>query len=155
MLFRSVSDFEELNKNIVNTSLSKDDIHPLEDPVYISVENANFLEDADKVFIYEANDSVYIFPQMIMVWHEIVNEIIDGESVSITYCPLTGSVIGYEGNIGGHNDNTYGTSGNLLNSNLVMYDRNTDSTIPQIFGIAINNSLEGLELKTKPVYWAD
>ena len=66
-----------------------------------------------------------------MVWHEIVNETVNNESVSITYCPLTGSVIGYKGNIGEHTDTTYGTSGDLLNSNLVMYDRASQSYIPQ------------------------
>jgi hypothetical protein len=84
-----------------------------------------------------------------------VNEIIDGASVSITYCPLTGSVIGYEGNVGNHSNNTYGTSGKLFNSNLVMYDRATDSYIPQILGEAVNNELEGNKLRTRPVHWAD
>ena len=90
-----------------------------------------------------------------MVWHEIVNEVIGGESVSITYCPLTGSVIGYSGNFGGYTDNTYGTSGKLLNSNLVIYDRKTNSDIPQILGTAINSSLEGSEINTFPIYWTD
>jgi len=151
----TTSPFIEINNNIVSTRLAKDDIPPLENPKYVSIEDARFLEDSDKVFIMETNEGVYIYPRMIMVWHEIVNDIVDGESVSITYCPLTGSVIGYNGVVDGHIDNTYGTSGKLLNSNLVMYDRITDSDIPQILGIAINNSLEGNELNTFPIYWTD
>lgn len=146
--------FDELNTNIL-TLLSKDSIPPLENPEYIKIDDVLFLEDSDKVFILEAEESVYMFPQKIMVWHEIVNEVIDGEAISITYCPLTGSAIGYEGNVGGHSNNTYGTSGSLVNSNLVMYDRETDSFIPQILGVAINSTLEGNELGTRPVYWAD
>lgn len=119
------------------------------------MEAIDFLKDSDKVFIMETSDVVYIYPQMIMVWHEIVNDTIGNQPVSITYCPLTGSVVGYSGNIAGHTDNTYGTSGKLLNSNLVLYDRITESEIPQILGVAINNSLEGSELNTFPIYWTD
>jgi len=143
-----------LNNNIINL-LPKDQIPPLEDPNYTTVDKAHFLDDTDKVFVLESVETTYIFPRKIMVWHEIVNETIDGNAVSITYCPLTGSVIGYEGNIAGYKNNTYGTSGKLLNSNLVLYDRETDSSIPQILGVAVNNALEGNELATRPVYWAD
>ncbi len=146
--------YKALNENLLSL-LPKDRIPPLEDPKYSKADKVLFLDDKDKVFILEAEENTYIFPQKIMVWHEIVNETIDGDALSITYCPLTGSVIGYEGDIAGHADNTYGTSGKLVNSNLVMYDRKTDSIIPQILGIAIDSSLEGSELTTRPVYWAD
>ncbi|MCK5757692.1 MAG: DUF3179 domain-containing protein [Clostridiales bacterium] len=148
------SSFTELNNNL-DSRLSKDSIPPIENPKYIHIKDIDFLKDSDKVFIMEIDDEVYIYPRMIMVWHEIINDVIGGESVSITYCPLTGSVIGYSGNFGGYTDNTYGTSGKLLNSNLVMYDRKTDSDIPQILGTAINSSLEGSELNTFPIYWTD
>lgn len=144
-----------LYKENVNNILRPDAIPPLESPDYISIEDAHFLNDNDKVFILEADESVYIFPQKIMVWHEVVNEYIDGESVSVTYCPLTGSVIGYKGDSTNQEDNTYGTSGSLLNSNLVLYDRNSDSLIPQILGVGIDSELEGITLNTIPVLWAN
>lgn len=134
----------------------KDGITPIEDPVYVSVSKADeFLKNYDKVFYYESNDKTYIYPQSILVWHEIVNEKFDGENVSITYCPLTGSTIAYLGSVGDIENTDYGTSGKLLNSNLIMYDRKTESYIPQIFGIGITGDLEGVTLDTKPIYWAN
>ncbi|MBT3320214.1 MAG: DUF3179 domain-containing protein, partial [Clostridia bacterium] len=139
------------SENILEMSLSKDSIPPIENPIYTTIEEADLLfEDYDRMFVYEAAEGVYVYPQRIMVWHEIVNETIDGQLVSVTYCPLTSSVIAYTGADGIHDDNTYGTSGNLLNSNLVMYDRNTDSRIPQILGIGVTGELNGFELNTLP-----
>jgi len=144
------------NNSITITGLSKDGIPPIENPKYISIDEADvLLEDWDRVFVYEADEGVFIYPQRILVWHEIVNETIDGEVVSITYCPLTASTICYTGDDGINTDNTYGTSGNLLNSNLVMYDRKTDSYIPQILGTGVNNALEGVVLETNPIHWAE
>jgi hypothetical protein len=146
---------ENFYKNIHITGLAKDGIAPIEDPKYISISEADlFLEDWDRVFVYEAKEGTFIYPQRILVWHEIVNEYIDNESISITYCPLTASTIGYTGDSGLHSDNTYGTSGNLLNSNLVMYDRKTLSNIPQILGTGVDSELEGVTLNTRPVHWA-
>ena len=71
-----------------------------------------------------------VYPQRILVWHEIVNEDIDNERISITYCPLTGSAIGYYGKLATY-DTSYGTSGKLINSNLVMYDREKIATGPK------------------------
>lgn len=132
---------------------SKDGIPPIENPNYVSILQArSFLDDNDVVFLVENSDPVKIFPQKILVWHEIVNETINGENVSITYCPLTGSVIGYKGKIG-EIDTTFGTSGNLLNSNLVMYDRSTESQWPQILGVAVKGNQKGKKLKKSPVIW--
>jgi len=150
------TDYSKYNQNIVSTQLQKDSIAPIDAPDYISIKEADkFLNDKDKVFVLETTDSVYIYPQKILVWHEIVNDSIDGEALSVTYCPLTGSAICYLGDVSGHTENTYGTSGKLLNSNLLMYDRDTDSYIPQILGTGINNDLEGIVLKTNPIHWAD
>ncbi|MCK5128363.1 MAG: DUF3179 domain-containing protein [Clostridiales bacterium] len=148
--------YSDYNQNIVSTPLQKDSIAPIDAPKYVSIEQADaFLVDKSKVFVYEAKDGVYIYPQKILIWHEIVNEPIDGEAISVTYCPLTGSAICYLGDVANHKDNTYGTSGKLINSNLLMYDRDTDSYIPQILGIGINNQLEGVTLATHPIHWAN
>jgi len=79
-----------------------------------------------------------------MYWHEIINENTNNQDVSITYCPLTESIIGYK-------DIELGVSGELYNSNLVMYDRLSDSRIPQIFGKAIEGSIINKELETFPI----
>jgi hypothetical protein len=142
--------YEALNNEVLNAGPPKDGIPPIDDPVYMSLEDALTAYDHDEpMFIYESNEGIYLYPQSILVWHEIVNDTIDGESVAITYCPLTGSAICYA-NL---DNNTFGTSGSLLNSNLVMYDRLTESYIPQILGIGISEDLQGTVLNTRPVYW--
>lgn len=144
---------DQLVDNIRSGGPPKDGIPPIDQPNYLGVDEIN-LSDHDKVFVYESPSGVYIYPQNILVWHEIVNDLIDGQPLSITYCPLTGSTICYL-NDSDHPENNYGTSGKLLNSNLVMYDRETDSYIPQILGVGINNALKGTVIPTRPIHWAN
>ncbi len=143
-----------LESQILSGGPPKDGIPPIDNPIYVSVNESDYLNDFDRVFVYEGKEEVYIYPQRILVWHEIINDTIDDENVAITYCPLTGSTICYL-TTSGLKTNTYGTSGKLLNSNLVMYDRNTDSYIPQILGIGINNDLKNVTLPIKPIHWAN
>lgn len=154
VLTSQAHDYDYLNEQILSGGPPKDGIPPIDEPKYISVSQADFLNDYDKVFVYETPSTVFLYPQKILVWHEIVNDTVDGEQFSITYCPLTGSTICYLGDEN-HPNNTYGTSGNLLNSNLVMYDRATDSYIPQILGIGINKDLKSTVIPTKPVHWTN
>ena len=150
----TVDNSDDLMKHVTSGGPPKDGIPPIDTPKYVSVTDSNYLNDYDKVFVYEAKEQIYLFPQRILVWHEIVNDYIDGKQLSITYCPLTGSAICYLGD-SAHANNTYGTSGSLLNSNLVMYDRQTDSYIPQILGKGINGDLNQVILPTEPILWAD
>ena len=145
---------ELLADNIVSGGPAPDGIPPLETPQYISLEEADtYLKAEDAVFVVEAGGEVLIYPQRIMVWHEIVNEKIAGEKLSITYCPLTGSAIGFYGNIN-TGETTFGTSGKLVNSNLIMYDRASESYWPQIFGTAITEPAQGEKLNRFPVIWS-
>ena len=151
------SDFDalldELVRNVVSGGPQKDGIPPVEDPKFVSASDAEaFLVDEDVVFIVELDGAVKVYPQNILVWHEIVNDEIEGEPVSVTYCPLTGSTIGYKGKVGEFTT-TYGTSGKLVNSNLLMYDRATDSYWPQVFGVAIKGPRKGEVLDEFPVIW--
>lgn len=149
-LEKRLSSFEA---NVQSGGPPKDGIPPIENPRYVSIEEADkMLDDNDVVFIVESEDGIYIYPQKILVWHEIVNEKFSGEMVSITYCPLTGSAIGFKGSLS-TGETTFGTSGKLLNSNLVMYDRTTKSYWPQILGIAIKGELKGESLEEFPVIW--
>lgn|GEM_PF-606018 len=142
-----------LSDNIVSGGPAPDGIPPIEEPNYITIEEADEkLEPEDAVFLFRSEDQIYVYPQRIMVWHEIVNEEIEGRKVSITYCPLTGSAIAYLGEVLG-TETTFGTSGKLVNSNLIMYDRETDSYWPQIYGRAITGDITGEKLERVPLYW--
>jgi hypothetical protein len=145
---------DEFYDNIRSGGPPKDGIPPIDEPKYISADEANEkLGDQDIVFVMEAGGTVYVYPQKILVWHEIVNEEIDGVKYSLTYCPLTGSAVGYYGAFEGL-ETSFGTSGKLINSNLVMYDRATDSYWPQILGISISGERKGDSLDTFNVVWS-
>ena len=142
--FSQLEVLETIADNIVSGGPPKDGIPALTKPNAISREEAeDFLKDDDIVFGIAYNGFVRAYPQKIMYWHEIVNEDIDGQKVSITFCPLTGSVIGYFGH--------FGVSGGLYNSNLVMYDKETESLWPQMLGQAVTGSRKGEKLMTIPV----
>jgi hypothetical protein len=87
----------------------------------------------------------------VLVWHEIVNDTVGGEALSVTYCPLTGTVIGFRSPPG--QAWTFGTTGDLVNSNLLMYDRQTESEWPQILGAAISGERRGQRLDTVALVW--
>ena len=137
---------KEFERNLRSGGPPPDGIPPIENPVYWTAEEAeDYLNDVDIVFGLVFNGLVIAYPQRILVWHEIVNEYFNGTQISITYCPLTGSSVGFRGQLPG-NDTTFGTSGRLINSNLVMYDRATNSYFPQILSQAINKNYLGLRL---------
>lgn len=144
---------ELLESNIMGGGVPKDGIPPIEKPLFIGIGEADsYMRDQDQVFVLETENGIKLYPQNILVWHEIVNDVVDGENISVTYCPLTGSAIGYKCNFSPV-PTTLGVSGKLLNSNLVMYDRDSDTYWPQILGQGINNKYEDNTLETLPVLW--
>ena len=82
------------------------------------------------------------------MWHEIANDTIGGDPIAITYCPLTGTAQAFD-----RGETTFGVSGRLINSNLLMYDRGTGSLWPQITAQAIEGPLEGEQLAEKQLMW--
>lgn len=150
----SIGDNEKLDillNNVRSGGPPPDGIPPIEEPRYQDISDVDMHPD-EPVFVQETNSGVFVYPQRILVYHEIVNEEFNGEKASVTYCPLTGSALTFSGDIGSAKT-TYGTSGNLVNSNLVMYDRETDSYIPQILGTGISGELRGQTIDLKPLIW--
>lgn len=146
---------DEYAKNIMPGGPPKDGIPPIDNPQYITRDVADsFLTNNDVIFGLEYDGAVIAYPQIVLVWHEIVNDVIGGEKISITYCPLTGSAVGFKSKskVDGK-ELTFGTSGNLVNSNLLMYDRQTDSNWPQILGMAINGPNKANVLQQIPLAW--
>ncbi len=106
------------------------------------------LGEASPVFGVDIEGDVRAYPQYILVWHEIVNDIVGDESVAVTYCPLTGTAQGfYRGNV------TFGVSGQLINSNLVMFDRATESWWPQMLAEGIQGPHENDTLEEFQIVW--
>ncbi|MBI3413482.1 MAG: DUF3179 domain-containing protein [Candidatus Aenigmarchaeota archaeon] len=143
---------DNFNRNIVDGGPPKDGIPAIDKPKYISaLEGDKLLKNTDIVFGINYKGVQKAFPRKMLVWHEIVNDVIKGEKISVTYCPLTGTSIGLKG--ANNSGVDFGTSGKLVNSNLVMYDRQTNNLWPQILGISINGADKGDELGWFPVYW--
>jgi len=125
---------------------------------FVSVSDADkWIEDNELVLVLEHGGVKRVYPLQIMVWHEIANDVVAGDPIAVTYCPLCGSGIAYFRVLDGE-PVKFGTSGKLFNSNLVMYDDKTDSYWQQIGGNAIVGELTGYELKgisVDTVVWRD
>ena len=128
-----------------------DGIPPIDDPVFESVAEADeWLEPREPVQVFELGKDVRAYPLAILTFHEIVNDVVDGEPVVVTYCPLCNSGLVFERTIDGEVLD-FGTSGRLWNSNLVMYDRATRSLWSQFTGEAIVGERLGQELERLPM----
>jgi hypothetical protein len=140
--------------NVLSGGPPKDGIPPIDEPRLVTVDDMDYLlKPQDRVFVLAYEQEVHVYPQLVLVWHEIVNDEVGGQQVSVTYCPLTGSVVAFKGRAPDGSPLTLGTSGNLVNSNLLMYDRHTDSQWPQILGQAISGELKGASLEEIPLVW--
>lgn len=127
----------------------KDGIPSIDDPKFVSVAQADFMADADPGIAVSLNGVDKFYPFQILVWHEIVNDIFGQQRVAVTYCPLCLSGIVFDPLVNGERVE-FGTSGKLWNSNLVMYDRKTDSLWSQILGEAIVGEMTGTRLAVLP-----
>jgi hypothetical protein len=138
--------------NVVPGGPGKDGIPAIDQPRFTAPGSGLLAED-DVVFGLVRGGQTRAYPQLILVWHEIVNDRFADGPLSITYCPLAGSVVGYRGSAPDGRPYTFGTTGDLVNSSLLMYDRQTGSTWPQILGEAITGPARGRALEAVPLEW--
>lgn len=111
----------------------KDGIPSIDDPSFVDAgEAAESVAPGDPVFGIAGEGEVKAYPQSILVSHEICNDVVDGRPVAVTYCPLTGTAMGFA-----RGETTFGVSGRLVNNNLIMYDRATEAWWPQVLATAI------------------
>ncbi|NUQ97436.1 MAG: DUF3179 domain-containing protein [Streptomyces sp.] len=145
---------ERLAANVVSGGPGKDGIPAIDKARFVDAGDARFLSDDQPVFGLEGHggERPRAYPQLVLVWHEIVNDRVGGRPLTVTYCPLTGTAIAFTGPPDGA-ALTFGTTGSLVNSNLLMYDRQTDSTWPQLTGTAITGRRKGQKLATTPLLW--
>ncbi|MBU1248166.1 MAG: DUF3179 domain-containing protein [Proteobacteria bacterium] len=136
-------DYAYIREHILSGGPPKDGIPAVDKPDYVNASEAE-LPDSTIVFGISLPGFVAAYPKPIMVWHEVVNDEHDDLPISITYCPLTRSALGFFGR-------SLGVTGTLYNNNLIMYDRATTSRIPQLTGVGIDGELCGQLLPTFPV----
>jgi len=108
-----------------------DGIPSIDDPRFARATDVG-LPDCERVLGVALGGDVRAYPQRILVQHEIVNDVVGGEPVAVTYCPLTGTAQGFY-----RGGTEFGVSGRLVNSNLIMWDRAADVRWPQIAATGI------------------
>ncbi|MBA2566926.1 MAG: DUF3179 domain-containing protein [Thermoleophilaceae bacterium] len=128
----------------------RDGIPPIDEPSYVSQDEAeDFLSDREPVLVVEQSGEARAYPLQILVWHEIVNDELEGRPIAVTYCPLCNSSVVFDRRVGG-DELTFGTTGNLRNSDLVMWDRQTESWWQQLTAEAVVGELTGTKLEVLP-----
>lgn len=132
---------------IVSGGPPKDGIPSIDKPKFISIaEAAKWLTDNEPGIAFSLGNTHRFYPYQILVWHEIVNDTIEGQRILVSYCPLCLTGFVFDPLVKGERVE-FGTSGKLWRSNLVMYDRKTDSLWSQILGEAIVGEMTGTKLK--------
>lgn len=135
----------------------RDGIPALDHPKFVAAAQAAFLKPGDRVLGIVRNGVAKAYPISIMNWHEIVNDRFGEDAVAITFCPLCGSGMAF---LSRANDKTldFGVSGLLYNSDVLLYDRQTQSLWSQLMRTAISGPLQGKRLTSVPLAhtdWAD
>jgi hypothetical protein len=128
----------------------KDGIPSIDDPNFASTDEASdFVSDREPVAVVERGGEVRAYPLQILTWHEIVNDEIGGEAVAVTYCPLCNSTVVFDRELDGE-PVEFGTTGMLRKSDLVMYDRRTETWWQQLTAEGVVGELAGEELEVLP-----
>jgi thiol-disulfide isomerase/thioredoxin len=136
----------------------KDGIPAIDEPQFVSVEEADgWLEPQEPVVLVQVGDDARAYPIQIFMWHEIVNDTIGGVPVTVTFCPLCNTGVAFERTFDGQVLD-FGTTGRLRFSNLIMYDRQTETWWQQATGEGIVGEFTGRQLTFVPasmISWAD
>jgi hypothetical protein len=128
---------------------AKDGIPPIDDPQFQSVGSIEGMAATEPVISLEIAGEARAYPLSVLMWHEIVNDAVAGVPVAVTFCPLCNAAVVFDRRLEGRVLD-FGTTGNLRKSDLVMYDRQTESWWQQFLGVAIVGSLTGKHLKILP-----
>lgn len=134
-----------------------DGIPPIDNPKFLPVCGVGFLADNEPVVVLTVGSETRAYPIQILTWHEIVNDFVGDLPVTVSFCPLCNSAFAFDRRSAGRTLD-FGTSGSLYRSNLVMYDRQTESLWLQFTGEAVVGHLTGTTLDVIPmatVSWAD
>ncbi len=134
---------------IISGGPRRDGIPSINHPKFIEAKKVNYLKDSDIVIGLTRGNITRAYPTRILVWHEIVNDIIDNDPVVITYCPLCGTGMVFKRQINGKLV-SFGVSGLLYRSDVLMYDRKTNSLWSQLLMKAVSGTAIGTTLEWLP-----
>ena len=126
----------------------RDGIPALSDPAFISSDEADWLAGDARIVGLVLAGEAKAYPIAILNWHEIVNDQIAGQRVVVTFCPLCGSAVVFAAS--NNDQDGFGVSGLLYNSDVLLYDRRTESLWSQIMASAISGPRIGERLRVIP-----
>jgi hypothetical protein len=135
----------------------RDGIPSIDKPRFLPAALATFMRADDQVLGLVRNSVARAYPIRILNWHEVVNDRFGDEAVTITFCPLCGTGVAFDGQVDGR-ALSFGVSGLLYNNDVLMYDRQTQSLWSQLLGQAISGPMKGRQLRMLPLThtsWAD
>ena len=143
---------------LVSGGPPKDGIPALDQPDFVTVREAEgWLGRREPVAVVTLNGETHIYPLQVMIWHEIANDVVGGVPVSVTFCPLCNTTLAFDRRFDGRVLD-FGTTGRLRHSDLVMYDRQTESWWQQATGEGIIGKYAGEQLIFIPapvLSWAE
>lgn len=138
-------------EEILSGGPPRDGIPALTDPRFESVREASrWMVEDDRLLALEVAGEAKAYPLRILVWHEVANDRIGGQPVLVTYCPLCGTGMAFDPVVRGER-RIFGVSGLLYNSDVLMYDRGTESLWSQIARRAVTGPMRGSNLDLLPL----
>ncbi|MCB9810752.1 MAG: DUF3179 domain-containing protein [Candidatus Nomurabacteria bacterium] len=146
------TDWSKNNPNIANAisgGPGKDGIPAIDNPTFVPIFEFSHSDETQAIVVFGEND-IKVYPYNILNWHEIVNDEIDGKPILIAFCPLCWSAIVYDRTLPDGKTPTFGVSGSLLESNMIMYDRLTESLWQQSTGKVLAGTYYPAELTALP-----
>ncbi|MEO0545144.1 MAG: DUF3179 domain-containing protein [Pseudomonadota bacterium] len=147
------TDFEKSNVDlarILSGGPPKDGIPSIDNPIFEFVPGVDDLPANEPVVGVTIDGDARAYPLRILTWHEIVNDVVGDVPIAVTYCPLCNSAPVFERRLADGRIPTFGVSGKLKDSNLIMYDRQTETWWQQFTGEAIVGERTGEKLKFVP-----
>jgi hypothetical protein len=143
---KAIIELEELKRG----GPPKDGIPAIDNPQFVSTDEArSWIAGKEPVIVVQYEDVVRAYPLQVMIWHEIVNDRINGDPLLVTFCPLCYSALVFERTVDGE-ELEFGVSGFLRHSDLVMFDRKTETLWQQFTGKAIVGDYVGTTLEQIP-----
>ena len=137
-------------EDILSGGPPKDGIPAIDEPNFVSVAEADeWLALVEPVIHVQVGDAARAYPIQVLTWHEIVNDTLNGLPLTVTFCPLCNTGIAFERTVDGEVLD-FGTTGRLRFSNLIMYDRQTETWWQQASGEAIAGEQTGAQLEFYP-----
>jgi len=136
-------------EEILHGGVARDGIPSIDNPGFIKADDIENINNNDYILGIERDGVAKAYPVSILNWHEIVNDTINGTPIVVTYCPLCGSGMVFDATIRGEHL-IFGVSGLLYNSDVLLYDRKTESLWSQIKQVAISGSYKNTKLEMIP-----